>query len=322
METTILIRIIISILYWLQFNNLFTKCDGDNVITNSTLNKNVTELNHTNEILPVQPKTPFFESNQNLNVTVLENESVVLKCAVRFKGNKTISWIRKSDLHILTSENFVFSGDPRFTVIHAVDSNEWNLKIENITTKDSGYYECQVNTEPKIKLSVHLEVTVPEVLQERMIASANSFDGKVKFAKLIGSSEIHVKVGSTISLTCVVNHHVPSIQWYHNAHVIEFNSNRGGISLETEKNADGTTSRLMLTRASFRDGGNYTCVPHGALSASGFVHVLNGEHPAAKYTSNAVTCFSNSITVPCTTFLLLYHHYTSRKVVNFFARFR
>lgn len=35
----------------------------------------------------------------------------------------------------------------------------------------------------------------------------------VKFAKIVGSSEIHVKVGSTISLTCVVNHQVPSIQW-------------------------------------------------------------------------------------------------------------
>lgn len=35
----------------------------------------------------------------------------------------------------------------------------------------------------------------------------------VKFAKIVGSAEIHVKVGSTIALTCVVNHQVPSIQW-------------------------------------------------------------------------------------------------------------
>lgn len=70
-----------------------------------------------------------------------------------------VSWIRKKDLHILTSENFVFSGDQRFTVLHQPDSNEWNLKIEYATLKDSGVYECQVNTEPKIKLSVLLEVT-------------------------------------------------------------------------------------------------------------------------------------------------------------------
>lgn len=43
------------------------------------------------EIFSAQQKEPFFESNQNLNVTVLENESVVLKCSVRHKGNKTVS---------------------------------------------------------------------------------------------------------------------------------------------------------------------------------------------------------------------------------------
>lgn len=59
----------------------------------------------------------------------------------------------------MTSENFVFSGDQRFSVLHLSESYEWNLKIEYATGKDSGVYECQVNTEPKIKLSVLLEVT-------------------------------------------------------------------------------------------------------------------------------------------------------------------
>lgn len=70
-----------------------------------------------------------------------------------------VSWIRKRDLHILASENFVFSGDQRFSVLHPANSTEWDLKIETTTIKDTGVYECQVNTEPKIKLSVFLEVT-------------------------------------------------------------------------------------------------------------------------------------------------------------------
>ena len=101
-----------------------------------------------------------------------------------------VSWIRKKDIHILTNEDFVFSGDSRFTIVHhPKDSIEWNLKIDNANQKDSGFYgtiikwinqltfshfrsnifiinfqfslniECQVNTEPKIKLSVYLEVT-------------------------------------------------------------------------------------------------------------------------------------------------------------------
>lgn len=64
---------------------------------------------------------------------------------------------------------------------------------------------------------------------------------------------------------------------YHGSNVVDFDSARGGISLETEKTEAGTTSRLMLTRATLRDSGNYTCVPVGAIPASAQVHVLNGE---------------------------------------------
>lgn len=64
---------------------------------------------------------------------------------------------------------------------------------------------------------------------------------------------------------------------YHNHRPIEFNTNRGGINLETERTHDGTKSTLLLTRAQFRDGGNYSCVPQGAIPASGYVHVLNSK---------------------------------------------
>lgn len=78
----------------------------------------------------------------------------------------------------MTSENFVFSGDQRFTVIHLPDSAEWNLKIEYATQKDSGIYECQVNTEPKIKLSVLVEVTGEVEKRKRnrsLVAFSSSF---------------------------------------------------------------------------------------------------------------------------------------------------
>lgn len=57
-----------------------------------------------------------------------------------------ISWMRKRDLHILTSNNFLYTGDQRFSVIHPQDSDEWNLKIEYAQPKDAGTYECQVST--------------------------------------------------------------------------------------------------------------------------------------------------------------------------------
>lgn len=64
---------------------------------------------------------------------------------------------------------------------------------------------------------------------------------------------------------------------YHGSAIVDFDSLRGGISLETEKTDAGTTSRLMLTRASLRDSGNYTCVPNAAVPASVRVHVLTGK---------------------------------------------
>lgn len=64
----------------------------------------------------------------------------------------------------------MFSGDQRFTV-NQPSPDEWNLKIEYATQKDSGTYECQVNTEPKIKLSVVLEVTGEDEKRKRKVSS-------------------------------------------------------------------------------------------------------------------------------------------------------
>lgn len=67
----------------------------------------------------VQQKEPYFDSNQNSNITVLENESVVLKCVVRNKGNKTVSqnyfWYLKLSFifipeRLFSLENLIFGG--------------------------------------------------------------------------------------------------------------------------------------------------------------------------------------------------------------------
>ncbi|CAB0013904.1 unnamed protein product, partial [Nesidiocoris tenuis] len=97
-------------------------------------------------------------------------------------------------------------------------------------------------------------------------------------ASIWGPEDVYVKKGSTISLTCSVNvHSTPpgSVLWYHGSAVVDFDSARGGISLETEKTATGTTSKLLVTKASLNDSGNYTCVPSNANPASVYVHVLN-----------------------------------------------
>lgn len=50
-----------------------------------------------------------------------------------------VSWIRKKDLHILSSEAFVFTADQRISVLHQENSSEWDLAIEKATIKDTGW---------------------------------------------------------------------------------------------------------------------------------------------------------------------------------------
>ncbi|XP_012347055.1 uncharacterized protein LOC100867495 isoform X2 [Apis florea] len=101
-------------------------------------------------------------------------------------------------------------------------------------------------------------------------------------AKILGPEDVFVKKGSTISLTCTVNvQSTPpsSVSWHHGGDVVDFDSPRGGVSLETEKTESGTTSRLLVTQARLTDSGNYTCIPSNANPASVVVHVLNGKSP-------------------------------------------
>lgn len=208
---------------------------------------------------------PQFDDIAPRNVTAIVGQTAELNCYVKHPGDRVVSWIRKRDLHILTSSVHAYTGDARFSVKHPEPSDEWTLKINYVQPRDAGVYECQVNTEPKMNLAFMLKVEAAQ-------------------ATILGPEDVYVKKGSTISLTCEVNvRSTPpsSVSWHHGAAVVDFDSPRGGVSLETEKTDTGTTSRLLVTQARLTDSGNYTCIPSNANPASVMVHVLNGEHPAA-----------------------------------------
>lgn len=69
--------------------------------------------------------------------------------------------------------------------------------------------------------------------------------------------------------------------------VINYDSLRGGISIETRK-GDVTTSHLLIQNADETNSGKYSCSPSNAIIASIRVHVLNGESKQAKTASFAV----------------------------------
>lgn len=66
--------------------------------------------------------------------------------------------MRTKDLHILTSGDNLFSSDSRFGPQHTPGSDAWTLRLDNARKTDSGKYECQVNTEPKMMYAVQLSV--------------------------------------------------------------------------------------------------------------------------------------------------------------------
>ncbi|XP_065566165.1 zwei Ig domain protein zig-8-like isoform X3 [Artemia franciscana] len=207
---------------------------------------------------------PSFDLTTPREVTVLVGKTAFLSCSVRNRGNKTVSWIRHRDVHILTVGRYTYTSDQRFTALHHRHNDEWTLQIKYCQARDSGLYECQINTQPHRSLFVNLNVIVPK-------------------ATILGGPDVHVDHGSRINLTCIIQYspEPPAyVFWYHHDQVLSLDSPRGGISILTEKGPI-TTSSLLIQKARVSDTGKYSCSPSNADVSSVNVHVLNGEKPAA-----------------------------------------
>ncbi|KOX71697.1 hypothetical protein WN51_03408 [Melipona quadrifasciata] len=91
------------------------------------------------------PNACYHESVENLKLRKLFTEYAV-------------SWMRKRDMHILSAGILMYTSDLRFQVIHPDKSENWTLQIKSPQERDSGVYECQVSTEPKMSLNYSLNV--------------------------------------------------------------------------------------------------------------------------------------------------------------------
>jgi hypothetical protein len=69
-----------------------------------------------------------------------------------------VSWIRKRDLHIMTIGILTYTNDQRYQALHTEGSDEWAMRIASAQPRDSGVFECQVSTEPKISQAYRLNV--------------------------------------------------------------------------------------------------------------------------------------------------------------------
>ncbi|XP_063232204.1 hemicentin-1-like isoform X2 [Bacillus rossius redtenbacheri] len=207
---------------------------------------------------------PYFDKLASRNVTALLGKTAYLNCRVKNLGNKTVSWVRHRDIHLLTVGRYTYTSDQRFRAIHHPHGEDWTLQIKYPQHRDSGVYECQISTTPHMSHFIHLNVVEPTT-------------------DIIGGPDLYIDRGSTINLTCVVlfSPEPPAyIFWNHNEAIISYDSPRGGVSVITEK-GETTTSFLLIQKARPSDSGVYQCNPSNAQPKSVTVHVLNGEYPAA-----------------------------------------
>lgn len=213
---------------------------------------------------------PYFDRSASRNVTALLGKTAYLNCRVYNLGNKTVSWVRHRDVHLLTVGRYTYTNDQRFRAINQPLSNDWTLQLKYPQHRDAGVYECQVSTTPHMSHFVHLNVVEPTT-------------------EIVGGPDLYIDRGSTINLTCVVLYspEPPAyIYWSHNDNIISYDSPRGGVTVITEKGPT-TTSFLLIQRATPADSGRYQCNPSNAQARPVNVHVLHGEHPAAMQHGNS-----------------------------------
>ncbi|XP_070531481.1 zwei Ig domain protein zig-8-like isoform X3 [Cardiocondyla obscurior] len=216
---------------------------------------------------------PYFDTTVPSNITGLAGETVQLACRVKNLGNRTISWVRHRDIHLLTVGTYTYTSDQRFEAMHKFHTEEWILRIRYPQRKDSGIYECQISTTPPIGHPVRLIIVEP-------------------VTEIAGGPDLFINKDSTINLTCYVRHapEPPStIIWSHNHQAINFDSPRGGISLVTEK-GPVTSSRLLIQKAIERDSGLYTCSPNNTHPNSVRVHIVNGKRKMPISFGTSFTC--------------------------------
>ncbi|ALC43263.1 dpr6 [Drosophila busckii] len=119
---------------------------------------------HAPTVAYTHPKwmEPYFDPSTPRNVTALMGKSAYLSCRVRNLANKTVSWIRHRDIHILTVGSYTYTSDQRFQATHHQDTDDWTLQIKWAQKRDAGMYECQISTQPVRSYFVRLNVVGAE----------------------------------------------------------------------------------------------------------------------------------------------------------------
>ncbi|XP_050350297.1 uncharacterized protein LOC126773399 isoform X2 [Nymphalis io] len=234
---------------------------------------------------------PAFDVQQQTALLARLGEAVALRCRVIRLADRAVSWVRSSDLQILTHAGAVFTADSRVSCSEApagpgvgdtgsdellgdiltsrddssrVTGAVHTLRIERLRMSDSGRYECQINTEPKLSLFFNLTVVesaLPVVSVRAVGTNGGAVWGTRGGATRLTCEARYEFTHSSAELSADVLAALPPLRmhWLHNGVTLDPQGSRGGISLDTERWAGRVVSRLTLAQLSALDAGRYTC---------------------------------------------------------------
>ncbi|XP_046399300.1 uncharacterized protein LOC124165819 [Ischnura elegans] len=249
---------------------------------------------------------PYFEEDPDgSNVTARLGSTVRLDCKIGMLMDKTVTWLhRKGDaIHLLTVGRQTYSSDSRFSLAYRYPNN-WRLQILYANKRDEGLYECQVATHPIRVRKVYLKVTAPHI----RIVDENRHE----------VHERYFKVGSEVEFTCLATQleerdGLPDVEeganlttttprppkgpprrgffalkgaaarvlWRHGDSAITHTTSGRGVGIRVSQGGKNVALTLRIEAVTREDGGNYTCSIGTLAAATVFIHILNGELPAA-----------------------------------------
>ncbi|XP_050463168.1 neurotrimin-like isoform X2 [Cataglyphis hispanica] len=231
----------------------------------------VTALNDPSSDLP-----RFGKPLNNLTVSV--GREAIFTCIVEALGPYKVAWLRVDTQTILTISSHVITKNHRIAVTH-IGHRTWSLHIKDTRQTDSGWYMCQVNTDPMSSIVGFLDVVVPPDILDYPT-----------------STDMVVREGSNVTLRCAATGTPePTVTWRREA--------GGSISLSNWREVASIEGpELEITRITRLHMGPYLCIASNGVPPTVSKRILLTVHfqPMVWIENQLVGAFEGqSLTLEC-----------------------